>query len=390
MNLGGYFDYNATTPLTDNVREAMTDAMLRFENPSASYAPAGGAKSIMDAARRSVAKLIGAEPEQIVFTSGATESNNWVLSSLLSNAPKSHALVTTAIEHDATLAAGEAICTASGRPMHIVRPDATGIVSPDSIATACAALGDVALVSAMRANNETGAILPTAAIGQVAAAHGAFFHVDAVQAVGKLGTDVKALGCDALSLSAHKFHGPKGIGALFLKDPDALAPMILGGGQERGLRAGTENIVGIAGLGAAAEEACRELDERIHHATALRQQLLGALDAERIGYVLNGPSDVFEVVPNTVNISIPGIRAEALVMRLGLKKGIALSLGSACSTNKDRRHSHVLMAMGLSEERLAGAMRISFGKYTSPEDVSRLVRELADALKTIQSLAAAE
>lgn len=387
-NLNGYFDYNATTPLSPAVKAAMINAMEEFENPSAVYADSDGIKRLMAGARADVAALIGADPEQIVFTSGATESNNWVLRSILERKDRAGAFVTSAIEHDATLASGRVLCDQQGRAFRIVSPDGEGIIPVSGVERAC--WGDVALVSIMLTNNETGAIQPIREISGIARGANAFFHVDAVQAAGKLPVDVGALGCDSLSLSAHKFHGPKGVGALYIKDPGALAPMIVGGGQEGGLRAGTENNVGIAGMGAAAAEARARLADRTAHVTALRAALLSELHRRDLSFQINGPSDQTQTAQCTLNLSFPGIRAESLVARLSLVDGIKVSLGSACSTNKNSRHSHVLQAMGLDEARLVGAMRISFGRYTTPADITRLAAALEDGLGIIQGLAAAE
>ncbi|MEM9577078.1 MAG: cysteine desulfurase family protein [Pseudomonadota bacterium] len=388
MSIGGYFDYNATTPLSDGVKAAMVEAMEQFENPSAVYAKEDGAKRLLAEARADVAALIGAAPEQIVFTSGATESNNWVIRSILEQKDRDGAFVTSAIEHDATLAAGQVICHAQQREMRIVPPDGDGIVSATDVKEACA--NQVALISIMLANNETGAIQPIREISKVAQDTGAFFHVDAVQAAGKMPLNVSDLNCDSLSLSAHKFHGPKGVGVLYLREPDKMAPMIVGGGQEGGHRAGTENIVGIAGMGAAAAEAKNALADRTAHVRALRTALLSALRACDLYFEINGPTEDKHVVPNTLNLSFPGIRAEALAMRLGLCDGIKVSLSSACSTNKDRRHSHVLQAMGLDETRLVGALRISFGQYTTQDEIRHLASALANGVRVISNLAAAE
>lgn len=388
MKNRGYFDYNATTPLSESVRRAMFSAMETFENPSAAYADPEGAKRIMSQARLDIADLIGAKPEQIFFTSGATESNNWVLRSILEESPEASCFVTSAIEHDATLAAGKMICDQYGHDMRIVQPDTTGIVSPSSVEGACAS--QVSLISIMLANNETGAIQPIQQIAAIALSKRAFFHVDAVQAAGKLEVDVEELGCDSLSLSGHKFHGPKGIGVLYLKDPSRLAPMIVGGGQENGLRAGTENIVGIAGMGVAAADAKFNLSIHLKHIKELRAALLLALSRYDVAYSINGPTDLQKTVASTLNLSFHGVRAEALAARLNLCNGISVSLGSACSTNKDRRHSHVLQSMGLCEDRLVSALRISFGKDTNLSDIEILAAAISDGLRVIQSLAAAE
>jgi len=387
-NTGGYFDYNATTPLSEGVKSAMIEAMEQFENPSAIYAAPDGPKALLTRAREEVAALIGAEPEQIFFTSGATESNNWILRSILEDASTKGAFVTSAIEHDATLASGRAICKQQNRDMRLVAPNAECIIEATSVREACQ--NNVSLLSVMLANNETGAVQPIVQIAEVARQIGSFFHVDAVQAAGKIPINVGELDCDSLSLSAHKFYGPKGVGVLYVRDPKKLVPMIVGGGQEGGLRAGTENIIGIAGMGAAAAEARTLLTLRSAHASALRETLIVDLVNRKLPIQINGPTHLDNVIHSTLNLSFLGTRAEALVMRLGLCDGIKVSLGSACSTNKDSRHSHVLQAMGLDEERLVGAIRISFGCFTSQEDVARLAASLDANFNMIQSLAAAE
>lgn len=386
MKIGGYFDYNAGTPQSDGVKKAMMAAMELFANPSATYPSAVRSKTLIQQARQNVARLIGAEPEQIVFTSGGTESNNWILHSIMERASKGTVFVTTAIEHDAILSSGRIFCDQSDHFMYVVLPTHEGIVTAGNVAEICG-IHSVSLLSVMLANNETGAIQPIADIAKVAKKKGAFFHVDAVQAAGKIPIDVNALGCDSLTLSAHKFYGPKGIGALYLRDPQNFSPFIIGGGQENGLRAGTENITGIAGFGVAAAEVFETLETRIKHNQSIRKVILAALDTKKIPYIINGPTDDRFVMANTLNLSFPGFRAEALVVRLGICNDIAVSLGSACSTNKDRRHSHVLQAMGLDEERLVSAIRISFGTFTEVNDAKLLVSGLEEALVMSQGIA---
>ena len=386
MTNSTYFDFNATTPICQEAKSAIIAALDIFANPSAAYSSAVHSKSLLTECRNSVAALINAEPEQIFFTSGGTESNNWIINTILRDQTPENGAVTSAIEHDSILATLTDLCARQERAVTAVSPREDGIVDIDQIAEAIA-IRPTGFMTFMYANNETGAIQPVARINQLAGEAGIFFHVDAVQAVGKIPVDVKAIGCDSLSLSAHKFHGPKGVGALYVRDPERIAPWIHGGAQERGFRSGTENLPGLAGMGAAANVAQNNLSESFEVLHKTREELLARLDMTAIRYSINSPR-VECCLPNTVNLSFFGVRAEALAAYLSLKYDIEVSIGSACGNNKKHRQSHVLKAMGLDQERINGAIRISFGKHSGPQDLDRLINGLTAALGHLTNLAA--
>jgi len=387
MSHGGYFDYNATTQMSERSAAAVRRAIDIYANPSASYGAAQQSRALIADARAAVARLIGAEPEQVFFTSGGTESNNWILNTVLRSRTPPQAMLTTAIEHDAVLATARALCAELPCDLHIVRPQAHGAVVAADVRAAIRP--GTRLVAVMLANNETGVIQPVTSVARIAREYGAFFHVDAVQAVGKMPVDVAVLGCDALSLSGHKLHGPKGIGALYLRDPSQVRPWMLGGGQERGKRSGTENLLGIAGLGAAAEEAHERHEEIAHHTRELKKVLLRELRLCGLAFEINGGDEDagVETLPNTLNLSLRGVRAEALAAYLTMRHAISVSIGSACSNNKTARHSHVLEAMGLSPSRMQSALRISFGRYTAVQDIHRLVSALDQGVAHLGAIA---
>jgi cysteine desulfurase len=386
MTNNAYFDFNATTPICQEAKSAVVAALDIFANPSAAYRSAVRSKSLLAECRSNVAALINAEPEQIFFTSGGTESNNWIINTVLRDLTPDINVVTSAIEHDSILATLTDLCTRQERQVTAVSPQENGIVDVHLIAEVIA-MRPTGFMTLMYANNETGAIQPVARIGQLVREAGLFFHVDAVQAAGKIPVDVRAIGCDSLSLSAHKFHGPKGVGALYVRDPDKIAPWIHGGAQELGFRSGTENLQGVAGMGAAAKVVKDNLPESLAVMQKIREELLARLDMAGIRYRINSP-EADRCLPNTVNLSIFGVRAEALAAYLSLKYDIEVSIGSACGNNKKHRQSHVLKAMGLDQERINGAIRISFGKHTGPQDLDRLVNGLRSALGHLTDLAA--
>jgi cysteine desulfurase len=383
-----YFDYNATAPLVPEAAEAMIRALsVEVGNASSVHAFGQRAKAIVDDARGEVARLIGAEPSDVVFTSGGTESDNFALRGVaeaLEPAGRRH-LIASRIEHEAVLNTLKAL-ERRGWRVTLLPVDPTGRVPVSALADAIT--DDTAIVSVMHANNEIGTIQPIKALAEIAHAHGAVFHTDAVQSVGKIPVAVRALEADLLSLSAHKFGGPKGAGALWIRRGVRLTPFQTGGRQERNRRAGTENVPAIGALGVAARIAREKLDAGTTSA-ALRDRLeRGILDLVP-GTSVNG--DVHERVPNTTNISFDGIEAESLLIALDLE-GVAVSTGSACSSGS-LEPSHVLRAMGGSNARTRNSLRFSLGPENTGADVDfvldvlpRLVVKLRGLTRTAAAL----
>ncbi len=373
-----YFDHNASSPLRPQAREAMMAALALDGNASSVHAEGRAARAMIEDAREKVARLTGARAAQVVFTSGGTESNVLALSpGWLSKLPGFDAsrarLFTSAIEHPSVFQGG------GFSRDRITRLPVTrdGVVDPDAAEAAigvhAAETGTPFMVSVMSANNETGAIQPVAALGEIVRAAGGVLHCDAVQSVGRVQVDVRALGADLVSVSAHKFGGPKGAGALIvardeLHDP---APVVHGGGQERGRRAGTENIAAIAGFGAAAEAVAQEFQTGagIGAVGTLRDRLEHELRA--IAPDAWVAADAAPRLPNTTCVAVPGLHGETLVIAMDLE-GIAVSAGSACTSGKVER-SHVLDAMGMDNETASGAIRISLGWNSSEAEIDRFL-----------------
>jgi len=377
-----YLDHAATTPLHEGALAAMlpflADPCLQA-NPSASrHGPGQRAGEAIDCARRQVAGLIGANPGEIVFTSGATEANNHALRGLAGGVPL---IVTGATEHASVLETARALAAAGGVEHHTVAPSETGQVTAEAVAQALAGVPGPALVSVMMANNETGLLNPVAAIGRVARDAGAFFHVDATQAVGKVPVAVAALGADLVSFSAHKFYGPKGIGALWLGSRvREIAPLMTGGDQQGGIRAGTLPTHQIVGMGAAAALAREELDQRREHVEALASLLLFELRADLPDLVLHGEGSR---VPGVFNCAFPGCDAQALMAQL---PDVAVSSGSACHTGSVEP-SHVLTAMGVSADLARGSLRFSLGRHNSREAVLTAAQRIAEAVERTSAAA---
>ncbi len=349
-----YLDYNASAPLWPEAREAVAAALEEAGNPSSVHRFGRLARRRLDTAREQVAALVGARPDEIVFTSGGTEANALAL------AGRDRVLV-SAVEHDSVLAA-----TPEAARIPVAR---SGLVDPEALRDLLARTGAPALVSVMLANNETGAIQPLADIVAVAREAGALVHTDAVQAVGRIPVDFRALGVDLMTVSAHKLGGPKGAGALVVADGIPLAAQLRGGGQEMGRRAGTEALPAIAGFGAAAEAVAGALD-RFAALSRLRDE------TERRIRALAPDSEIFAAgaprLPNTTCFTMPGVPAETQVMALDLA-GVAVSAGAACSSGKVRP-SHVLTAMGATAGAAASAIRVSFGWDSTDSDVERLLQ----------------
>jgi cysteine desulfurase len=358
-----YLDYNATAPLRPQARAALLAVLEAPANPSSVHRFGRAARGIADIARRQVAALVGAEPRRVVFTSGGTEANNLALR-LACEAAGAKGLVLAAIEHDSVLRPARH----AGLPVAEVPAGPDGRIDPAAVTAALVAVPGPALVCLMLANNETGAIQPVAAVTRLAHEAGALVLCDAVQAAGKIPVDLAALGCDFLTLSGHKLGGPTGVGALVLRDDWVPAPILRGGGQEQGMRAGTENLPGIAGFGAAAEAARDELAAgAAGRIAALRDRLQAALTAACPAAPVHAVA--VPRLPNTLCIGMPGVPAETQVMALDLA-GVAVSAGSACSSGKVTP-SHVLTAMGLPEQAAREAVRFSLGWASSEADIDR-------------------
>ena len=379
-----YFDHNATTPVEPAVADAM-DAAQRgcFGNASSVHTFGQTAKGLLDDARASVAALIGARASDVIFTGSGTESDNIAIRGAAAAAEPSgrRHLVASAIEHEAVLNTLKALAK-QGWTTTLLPVGASGVVTPDDLA---AALTDrTALVSVMHANNEIGTVQPVAELARLAHARGALFHTDAVQSAGKVPVDVNALGVDLLSISAHKFNGPKGVGALWVRRGSRLVAPITGGRQERNRRPGTENVPGIAGLGVAARVAREKLQADGAHLVALRDRLEAGILDRVPGTVVNGTG---ERVPNTANISFTGVEAEALLIALDLE-GIAVSTGSACSSGT-LAPSHVLRAMGFSSHRAQNSIRFSLGLGNTGDDVTRTINVMPAVVDKLRSLSGA-
>ena len=375
-----YFDYNATTPLDERVLQGMAPFFSpKFHNPSSSYRAAAATFHAVEEARRRVAALIGARAGEIVFTSGGTEADNLALfGTVRLRAGHGGHIVTSAIEHSAVLRAVQQLQT-EGFSATFLSVDGGGRIDPDDLRRAIRP--DTILISLMSANNEIGTIQPVPELARVARERRVPFHSDAVQAVGKVPLDVRDLGIDLLALSGHKIYGPKGSGALWVRGGVRLQPLLFGGGQERGLRSGTENVPAIVGLGLAAELASAEMNGEGPRLSGLRERLRRGI-LERIpGTAANGPEGR-DALPNTLNISFRDADGGALLAYLD-QRGFALSAGSACSA-KSTKPSHVLTAIGLDEERARSSLRISLGRFSDEAGVDSLLEALVDSVAAVR------
>lgn len=377
-----YADQAATTALGKAAWEAMEPWLKNaFGNPSALYEEGRLARDCVEAAREKTAQLLGAQPREICFTSGGTEADNWAVykaAALGAESGKRH-LILSAFEHHAVLNPAKAL-EREGFEVTLLPVHENGIVRTEELERAIRP--DTALVSVMFVNNEVGTIQPAAELGAVCREKGVLFHTDAVQAAGHLPIDLRKLPIDLLSLSAHKFHGPKGIGALYMRSGTALQSLIQGGGQERGKRAGTENVAAIAGLAAALEESLSEREEKDRYVEGLRRTVQEALLSIE-GSRLNG--DLQKRLPGSLNVSFRGIEAEALVVYLDMKK-IAVSSGAACEAGA-LEPSHVLTAMGLSDSEAKGALRITLDETNTREEAEYLSRIIPEAVMRLREMA---
>jgi cysteine desulfurase len=377
-----YFDYNATTPLADEVADTVTKVSREvFGNASSVHHFGQQAKAVLDDARSAICALVGADPSELVFTCGGTESDNAAIRGVAEamEASGRRHLVASAIEHEAVLNTFKALAR-RGWETTLIPLDGRGIVSVDRVREAIT--DRTALVSVMHANNEIGTIQPIREIAEAAHARGALAHTDAVQSTGKIPVNVRELGVDLLSLSAHKFNGPKGAGALWVKRGTRVLPILTGGKHERNRRAGTENVPALAGLGVAARLAAAKLATEATRVAALRDRLERGILSGVSGTMVNG--DTTLRVPNTTNISFDRVEAESLLIALDLE-GIAVSTGSACSSGT-LEPSHVLRAMGFPAHRTQNSLRFSLGLYSTEQEVDAVVAVLPRLVEKLRTL----
>ncbi len=364
-----YLDHASTTPTDPEVVAAMLPWYSdEFGNPSTVYSLGLTAAKAVQEARESIARAIAAEPEEIYFTSGGTEADNWaILGSAEAQQKKGRHLITSSIEHHAVLESMEYLekrgCEITRLPV-----DSGGLVNPDDVRRAIRP--DTVLVSIMHANNEIGTVEPIAEIGKITREAGVLFHVDAVQTAGKLPLDIRELGADMLSMSAHKFYGPKGVGLLYLRKRTRITPLLHGGGQERGRRAGTHNVPGIVGMAKALELAGAHMADDAAREAALRDRLWEGLNGSIEAIYLNG--DMARRLPNNLNVRLDGIEGESMILMLDME-GICVSSGSACTTGS-LEPSHVLLGLGIRAEDAHGSLRVTLGRSTTVEDIDHFIR----------------
>jgi len=380
-----YLDHAATTPLDPRVLEAMLPYLhTHWGNPSSIYQEAREARRGLDEARRTVAEILGARPNEVIFTSGGTESDNSALRGVAHAARRrGRHIITSAIEHHAILHTAEEL-EGDGFRVTYLPVDGRGLVDTGALERALD--DDTVLVSVMCANNEVGTVQPIAEMARLVKARRphAVFHTDAVQGVGALDINVERLGVDALSIAAHKLHGPKGVGALYLRTRTPFQPQQLGGGQEKERRAGTENVAGAVGLATAMRLAYEELEGRVAHIRALRDRLLTELPRLVAGTHVTGPPEAEARLPNNCSCCFEGVEGEDVLLQLDLA-GIAASSGSAC-TSGSLEPSHVLKAMGIPNDLARGSLRLTVGKDNTREDIDRVLSELPGIVQRLRSL----
>lgn len=375
-----YLDNNATTQLDPAVFEEMRPFLEKYYgNPSSGYRFGAQVQTAIENARERVAHLLGCEPGEIIFTSGGTESNNSALNSALQMEATRQHIVTTAVEHSAILKHGESLVR-RGSALSLVDVDEDGNLELDQLRDSIQAR--TALVSVMLANNETGVIFPVQDFAEIARGKRVFFHTDAVQAAGKIPMRLSDSGIHFASVSAHKLHGPKGVGALYINRRTAFRPSLFGGGQENDRRSGTENVASIVGFGKAAELAAEALSEEGTRVRALRDRFEATLRAKVPGTFINGENAAR--LPNTSSVSFAGIESEAALLLLDRER-VCCSAGSACRTGS-LEASHVLRAMKLSAERLRGSLRFSFGRFNTEVEVDRALEIIPRVVAKLRAL----
>lgn len=371
-----YLDNAATTKISDGAIKAMEPYINeKYGNPSGVYNFAKISKELMEETRKNIADAINTAPENIFFTSGGTESDNWVLENAKNNG---NHIITSKIEHHAILNKCEQLEQQNMKVTYL-NVDHQGVVNPEDVEKNIRE--DTAIISIMFANNEIGTIEPIAEIGQIARKYNIIFHTDAVQAFGHVPIDVEKMNIDMMSVSSHKFHGPKGVGFLYIRNPEKMMPLIYGGGQEKGKRSGTENVIGIAGMNGAVCEAVNGLKERMEKEISLRNYLINRVLSE-IPYVrLNGNS--MKRLPGNANFTIAGVDGTSLVVLMD-NDGICISSGSACSSGSDKP-SHVISAIGVPEKYAYGTIRITLCGENTKEEIDYTVHRLKENVKILRS-----
>ncbi|MEW6043303.1 MAG: cysteine desulfurase family protein [Thermoproteota archaeon] len=373
-----YLDNAASTQVSDAALQEMLPYLKEnYGNPSSIHRFGRVATKAIETARKRVADLIGAQPSEILFTSGGTESNNTALFGVV-NAKKGQ-VITSSIEHDAILEPCKKL-ESQGCSIVYLPVDGTATINIEKLKSTISK--DTLLVSIMYANNEVGTIQPIKEIAQICRHHGVPFHTDAVQAVGKVPVNVKELGVDLMSVSSHKINGPKGVGALYIRDGLKIDPFLLGGGQEGGLRSGTENVANIAGFGKACQLAKEKLDENIAYLKGLRDSLVDKVTKEISHVTLNGHKE--NRLPNNAHFTFLGVNGEDLIIKLD-ENGIAASTGSACSV-KTQKASHVLAAMGFSHEQITGSLRLTVGLANTAQEIEQTVATLKKVVLELRAV----
>lgn len=376
-----YLDHNATTPVLPDVLDAMLPYYKEnFGNASSIHSFGRQVREAVEESRQKVASLIGAQASEIVFTSGGSESDNFAIKGAAYHLKhRGNHIITSSIEHLAVLTPCKRL-EREGFRVTYLPVDSDGIVNVEELKNALTK--ETILISVMLANNEVGTIQPITEIGGIARENRILFHTDAVQAAGKIGIDVNALGVDLLSLSAHKLYGPKGIGALYIRKKTRLEPLIVGGHHERNLRAGTENVAGIVGFGKASDIACNEMETQSKRLISLRERLYERICDKIEDVKLNGhPTNR---LPNTLNVSFEYLEGESIILSLDLE-GVAVSTGSAC-TSGSLEPSHVLIAMGISPQTAQGSIRFSFGRMNTEQDVDYVIEVLPPIIERLRSM----
>ena len=376
-----YLDYAATTPVDPAVvKEMLPYFTEKYGNPSSVHSCGQEVRDALEKARNQVATMIGAHPSEIIFTSGGSESNNTALKGIThANKDRKNHLITTTLEHHSVSETCKYL-EKNGYSVTYVPVDRQGMVDPYDIKRAITSR--TVLVSIMHANNEVGTIQPVEQIGKICKEANVYFHTDAVQTAGHILVDVNQLDADLLSMSAHKLHGPKGVGALYIREGVKITSLIHGGSQESGRRASTENVPGIVGFGKAAELAVQDLEIEIHRLTNMRNRLITGLIERIPDTVLNGHSE--KRLPNNINVSIAAIEGESVLLNLDLE-GICVSTGSACSSG-DMEASHVLLAMGIPPEQARCSIRLTLGRWTTEDEVQRVFEVLPKIVVRLRSM----